>query len=1273
MKKLLIRTIPLLLLALLCCFGAVSCKKDDPTVDPTQQTGEETKDETSMPIFENGAFLYRIVRSDIANTDAVVTAEGVRMRKALKAVTGVEPELTTDWQDREENASIREILLGKTNRKETLELGDLKPNEYVIKTVGNKIVIHAGNDITLKMALDRFLLDYVGYISEDKFETKTVLKIPASIDIRETWKYQGKALLVKTSDKVTYDDALAEALKIHGIDLARADFSMPAKEMFNRNTADLVILEDARSFPFNAMDALTGYLKSGGRLLTLGGPAFTEMVYPYGDEWVTRDEYMRRYLKSVPDENILRIFDASDEASVNSLKRSSNSTQNKVERTVADFGLEGYDAELRVDIENLVSWEMLTTSFQNGKTGLNAFGFWGKGDSESNTDSLYVEISENDGTRWYAIVNVSDDWEYCRVTPADFKYWSGNAEKKNKKPVFDEVKAFSIGFALSGRSVPLGHHVYYIADPGFLKLDADFPLDALPDIDCLSPEYEMYPVTNAAKLTVYGEENQTFLAPKELTVPTEIISCSPGRQGKGYNDGRIARFIPLIEIKDEKGLHSGYAAWINVFSGITSKNGDLEGSVIGSFSAVSDDFYNAAGLSAVAETAKALLNPVFLVEGGMTEHTYIASETKDVTFGGSCIDITGYGIDSTVTVTLYDESGKELAKASASGDTFKTLKNRIQTVSSTYGVSGGRPAKAVTELTVDGQVIDKIVHKVNFWEPEPEKDRRYVTVEDGYFKLDGKIVNFFGVNYMPSSGVAEPTHDNFEYYVSDPAYDPEVIRSDLLRIKEIGFNAVSIFTYVQSVRESNNMLNLIEQCREVGLYCDVAIRPDAYPMKGFDEKDVEDLIMKLHFPEIDNIIAYDIGWELTIGQNKEGSVRAAWDGDWRDWLKQQYGSIEHAEKLFGAKLPRDNAGSVIQVTDDMLDSDSSNHAMVAAYRRFVDDQVAKIFEPKMAYMRSLDPNHLFSFRMNIAGCSSVTPSAYTYDFQSLASEMDFMSPEGYAVTSTDESAIQIYFCNAYARYTNPDKPLVWKEFGRHVWNGSNFGNHSVSLANQELFYDYFLKYAYQSYTSGIYCWFYAGGYRINENSDFGIVNPDGSDRPTTVLLREYAPKFIGQGERKTADVLLELERDDFPTMVKGMFESVSEEVFDAFRQGRQIGLINKQQDAEYERFYASTVLDQAVGGTEAEGQYPFRYINGQIKSVETSADGKKVTVTFVNTGHADWDKDLVSIVSEDGKTVYATIDEEIPYLGSGSVTFDVTSKPGALRFAIGDVMFGYAF
>ncbi len=1253
MKKHPIRIL-LLLLACILCLGAVSCKKDPVEPPPEEDTG--------IPLVQDGTALYRIVRPDAADAKSEAVAAAVLLRKAIKTVTGVEPDLITDWTDKDTNDGIPEILIGATNRAASQVLSDLNGDEYAIRADGNKIVIAAGSDNLLKTAVTQFLLNYVGYISEDKYEEKAMISIPKNLDVRETWEYRGKAVLLKASDAATYDEALASVLEQSGIDLIRADFStMSVKEIFSKSTADLVIFEDARRLPGGAADQIVKFLKDGGRLLTLGGPAFSEQVYEYEGKWLTRSEYMTEYIKDLGEEQFFRFLDTSDEQAVSKLGRSTNTPKNVTERFVDDFGLEGYEAELCVDVSNLDSWDLIRSDFHVTGSGLNALGFFASGDAETGTDSLYVEIQETDNTRWYTVVTLSDRWEYCSVTESDFTWWDGDASKKGGKPVFDNVKACSFGFALSGRSVPLGHHVYYLADPAFLRLDDDFPMAEIPAIDCLTPEYEVYPVTNAAKLTVYGEDTQSFLTPKELTVPSEIISCSPGRQGRGYNDNRISRFIPLIEITDEKGLHSGYAAWINVFSGNTDHNGSLEGAVIGSFSAVSADFYNAAGLSAVAEAAKALLHPAFLVEGGMTENIYVAADTEAVTYGGSYIDSAKSGAEATVTVTLLDADGKELAKTEASGKDLKALKNGIQTVSSTYRVEGGVPAKAVTTLTVNGQEIDRIVHPVKFWVPKPEAERKYITVENGYFRQDGKLMNFFGVNYMPSSGVAEQVGTNFEHYVSDPAYDPEVIHNDLMHVKDIGYNAVSIFVYVQAIRETNNVLDLIDQCGELGLYVDLSIRPDAYPMQGFVDNDVKDLITRLPFSQIDNIIAYDIAWEPQLKANTDGSLRAGWESDWNAWIKAQYGSVAHAEELWGVKST--------QVTDAMLEStDQKNTAIVAAYRRFVDDQVARIFNQKMPFMRSLDPNHLFSFRMSMAGSATVSPSSYCYDFQSLTSSVDFMSPEGYAINPNDDSALQIYFCNAYARYTNPDKPVVWKEYGRHVWTGSNFGNHASALKAQEDYYRYFLEYAYNSYSSALYSWFFPGGYRINERSDYGILNPDGSDRPATKLMREYAPKFIGQGERKAADVLLTVERDDYPSSIMGMFNHLKSRMTDAYRKGQMIALVNEEQKTENAGFYASAVLDQAVGGTKAEGQFPLRYVNGQILSVET-ANGKTV-VTFVNTGHAIWDKGAVSLITADGKKVLAAIDEEIPYLGTGSVTFDGDMKGQTLRFRIENIDFG---
>ena len=124
--------------------------------------------------------------------------------------------------------------------------------------------------------------------------------------------------------------------------------------------------------------------------------------------------------------------------------------------------------------------------------------------------------------------------------------------------------------------------------------------------------------------------------------------------------------------------------------------------------------------------------------------------------------------------------------------------------------------------------------------------------------------------------------------------------------------------------------------------------------------------------------------------------------------------------------------------------------------------------------------------------------------KSLAASVDFMQPEGYQLSPEEDRAVQIMFANAYARYVKPDAPVVWKEYGRSVWSKQVDGNFNPSdefLSLAADYYRYALEYCYQGDTAGMFCWYSTAGYRTDEDSDYGIWNPDGSDRPVTALLR----------------------------------------------------------------------------------------------------------------------------------------------------------------------------
>ncbi len=152
--------------ALLLAFAAVSCSgNDDIPADTTETVAQTLPETTPAPtpvslLDENGKALYRIVRPDDGSDGEI--QNGVDLKKSLKALTRADFSLTTDFlmpnESLEAMADVPEILIGATNRPESAEAREgLGMNEYVIRAVGNKIVIAGGSDMMTSRAVEAFL------------------------------------------------------------------------------------------------------------------------------------------------------------------------------------------------------------------------------------------------------------------------------------------------------------------------------------------------------------------------------------------------------------------------------------------------------------------------------------------------------------------------------------------------------------------------------------------------------------------------------------------------------------------------------------------------------------------------------------------------------------------------------------------------------------------------------------------------------------------------------------------------------------------------------------------------------------------------------------------------------------------------------------------------------------------------------------------------------------------------------------------------------------
>jgi hypothetical protein len=176
-----------------------------------------------------------------------------------------------------------------------------------------------------------------------------------------------------------------------------------------------------------------------------------------------------------------------------------------------------------------------------------------------------------------------------------------------------------------------------------------------------------------------------------------------------------------------------------------------------------------------------------------------------------------------------------------------------------------------------------------------------------------------------------------------------------------------------------------------------------------------------------------------------------------------------------------------------------------------------------------------------------------YDFRGLIRGVDLFEPEGYGRIGDWDQVRPGMFTVAYARAIDRSKPVMWAEYGVSGWDMNLMQASPSALDFAGKFYENFLKMAFLSGANGAVCWWYPGGFRTNENSDFGIINPDGTDRPATLVLRKYAEKITRPRDIPKPEVLVEFDPDD-PAGIGGIYKKTSSKFWQAVDSGKVPGL-----------------------------------------------------------------------------------------------------------------------
>lgn len=956
---------------------------------------------------------------------------------------------------------------------------------------------------------------------------------------------------------------------------------------------DLLLLPDSSALPAKAAQSVEAYLKGGGDILALNTPMWQRSLLNIANRWLTHEEYQTNNA-AAPLEHTIITFDGN----LDGWRRNSNEADVK---TTAQSGVDGpapNQKALHVTIPNMTSWDTfgipkLDKPFADRQT-LTVFSAKGGPD----TTQLAIEWTEKDGSRWMVVVALTPEWRRYVLQPNDFQYWQSNPARGGRDDHLnpENAESFTVGLAFTHTTgIPSGKHEYWVGPVGTATMNPEyqelFSAVSPPALDTLSPGYKLFDMHGVTSLKV--REDQVIVGQEDLSIPSVLRSPHPRPKGGGFDKGRDWRFIPLIEGNASNGEWRGTPATLMVHA-----SGPYKGGVWASFGIGDLTWYKTPSARAmIRQIVQRMKVPLWMVDGGTKYYTYF--DGQDLTPGVRAVNFSderhtdargrvGFATpgDSVQTVTqgwVMDLKPGEIASVSGS------------LVPSRFPDHG---YDVTAELLLNNQVIDRVTHEANGWRPKEKKE--FVTEKDGDFYLNGKRWRAHGVNYMPSSGIGTEAGEYFEHYLSAGSYDPEVFQRDIDHLKDLGFNAVSIFVYT-GVEKDQNLLDLLRRLDLAGIKADLALRPGT-PF-DFEWPKIGDIIKNSRLNENDTIFAYDLAWEPSFGHQRD---RVRFDADWEQWIVERYGSVKNAEADWGFPIPRDETGKITNPTPEQVDTSGKWNVMIAAYRRFLDTVLYKKYGEARRLIRTVDPNHMVSFRM-----SEATNPTYrwegriTFDFPYLAAAVDILAPEAYGRIGDWEKVKPGWFQFEWARLFAPQKPFMWKEMGCSTWDNSRMTNSESRFAFQETFYRAFYKMLIANGTDGIFFWWYPGGFRYGENSDYGVINPDGTDRPVTKVIRENASLYLNGTPTKPVDKWVTVDRDAHPDGISGVYEEVKDAFWSAVDKGLTPGLRTKGSGKD-----STNCPLLAVGNTPCNGKNPPKYLDAAIDLVEVKdASGKWVSVT----------------------------------------------------------------
>jgi hypothetical protein len=1036
-------------------------------------------------------------------------------------------------------------------------------------------------------------------------------------------------------------DAVADALRRAGFEVTSLSADQACDPaVLSAGKFFLYVIPNAKSYPAPGAKVLAGFLQGRGHLLVLGGSPFGSPLWKHRGRWVDR-AFAKQAVATVKPDRILFDFDGARQPTGWS-QRGPGGQPDSVE--VVPQGADGTAGCLKMTITyNRGASRGWSAALPNaGVKGHGLLCFWAKGDGQ--TEQLAVRLVEGKGgnDRGIAMIRITSNWAYYVLRPEDFRAL-GQADPATAKSLSFELTDAKLNSWMPearDRWTEGPHTVYVdqigIAPDPFSDL-GDLAVEPFPLIETISPGYKVFPLRDIAALKVRA--NQAILdAELSLATPAATFSCYCRPEGKGLAHGYRWRWIPLVDALDTLGHQRGTAAWMLLNQAPLNEGPEFEDAALrGAFHDV-DRFLHQpspaegsilavcaiadpAGLKAIAQTgllgtlAQRMRDGVFLSHAGSEEFSYWPGE--DVSLGAKVVN---YG-----TAPAVIRVRVRVTPLAGGSPVFKA--------ESELGVEPGQKAvvrfpwpaprldcdryTVTTELMRDGKPIDAIAHEMGVlstWKPARDE---FITAHDGEFWLRGRPWRPVGINYWPRSAIALESLDYTYHWLAPGYYDPEQVEQDLSQLESLGANLVCIRANYRTDRRT--LLDFLRRSRNHGIYVFLfaqthRVTDEPHYFQGimmpicFQQQAVAEFIRGLRLADNPTIFAWDTIWEpanwvfcgatSAHGWRETTPYRQRWDTAWARWIDERYGSLAAAEADWGMAAPR-LEGRVTSPSEVQFTKDGPWRVMVCAYRRFMDNLMSRKWNDATRALRQLDPNHLISYRQG-----ALPPQDFT--LTATPKYVDFFAMEGYKFPPGPAGANVAGFVNRYVHFATRGKPYFWAEFSADAWDRASMQPTAAKLADQAQCHELIYHACLANGARGAMPWWFAGGYRVCEQSDFGITNSDGTLRPSGELFRDYASRFRAAGSYPAADTWFTMDRESHAGSHPYFAFHDGAAAFEvAAAQGKKLGIRTPGT--------GTTSADAplvAVGNMPYNGHNPPKYLDAEFNWFRIKAgDGPWIEVT----------------------------------------------------------------